>query len=248
MLFSRLLIFSLLLIACGMLGAYLRDDVVGFRIFGSLFVLVFLILSLRRMMKNNHSSGSSGKSALTDSQIAKSQLNDHVRWVASGLAIDWSEFRSRAKTVATALPPTSIDHLASLFHLEHSPPPELEKAFPALGQWITARLFAIFEVFYCLGEPSIPTLKRIAFGDYDWTQGNAIEILCRLAADDVNRDDIVEALIVNLPSIREEAHCYALGSLLSQAEANHALKEIIERLLVVPEFLENYERFTNATP
>jgi hypothetical protein len=240
--------FFLLLFACGMLGAYLRDDVVGFSIFGGFFSLVFLIFSLRRMTKNNHSSGSSGKSAITDAQIAKSQLNDHVRWVASGLTIDWSEFRSRAKTVATALPPTSIDHLASLFHLENSPPPALENAFPALGQWITARQFAIFEIFYCLGEPSIPTLKRVAFGDYDWTQGNAIEILCRLAADDVNREDIVEALIVHLASIREEAHCYALGPLLSQAEANHGLKKIIERLLVVPEFRENYERFTNATP
>jgi len=243
--FFRLLLLPLLL-AFGIVGAYLRGDAFALNILIGAFTLWLLIVCLREVRKKIRRSVATGRSTNTDDQLTENQLNDRVRWVASGYASDLSELRVRAKTVATELNPTSIDVLAGLSHSEHTPPPELAGSFPALGQWIAARQFAIFEIFYYLGKSSIPTLKRIAFGKYDWTQGNAIEILCRLAADGVNRDDIVDALIVHLPSIRDEAHGYALGPLLSQAEKNHALKMVIERLLVVPEFRESYENIGGA--
>ena len=235
-------IFLPILLAFGLVGAYLRGDAIASSILGAAVALWVLNISFRGMSKEIFRTVASGWSNNTDAQGAENQLNERVRWVASRFANDLSEFRARAKTVATEFNPASIDQLANLFHSESSPPPEIAGAFPALGQWITARQFAIFEIFYFLGKPSIPTVKRVAFGKYDWTQGNAIEILCRLAADDLDRDDIIDELIDQLPSIREEALGYALGPLLRQAETNHALKEIIERLLVVPEFKESYER------
>lgn len=238
--FLKFLLLPFLLLV-GMAGAYSRGDFFAFCALGGAFALWLLLTSLGRFSRKASMPAAADKSVNTDSQIAKNQLNDRVHWVASAFASDLSVLRIRAKTVATELGPNSIDQLASLFHSEHSPPPELKASFEALGHWITARHFAIFEVFYHLGRPSIPTLKRVAFGTYDWTQGNAIEILCRLAADDVNREDIVAELIANLPSLREEAHCYALSPLLAEAEKNHALQEIIERLLLVPEFRESCE-------
>jgi hypothetical protein len=236
------LVFLPLLLALGTVGAYLRGDFVALSILGAAFALWLLIVCLRKSQNRIPASVVTAKSKNMSAEGAENQLNDRVRWVASKFASDLSELRARAKTVAAELNPASIDQLASLFHSEHSPPPDIAGSFPALGQWIAARQFAIFEIFYFLGRPSIPTLKRVAFGKYDWTQGNAIEILCRLAADDLDREDIVYELIVHLPSIREEAHGYALGPLLSQAATNHALKKIIERLLVVPQFKESYEQ------
>jgi hypothetical protein len=47
---------------------------------------------------------------------------------------------------------------------------------------------AAFEILYNLGEAALPLLRKIAFGEYDWTQGNAIEILRRWAAEGVDRE------------------------------------------------------------
>jgi len=176
----------------------------------------------------------------TNSSTGLRRCNERIRWIASSFR-DIDAFRLRAAAVADDLGPSSIPDLASLFHAEHTPPPELASAFPGLGEWITARQFAIFEVFYHFGDHAIPVLKHVAFGEYDWTQGNAIEILCRLAADGVRREEIVDALIEHLPDMREEAHAYALGPLLNQSATNPELQAVMAKLLMVPEFKSGYD-------
>lgn len=164
-----------------------------------------------------------------------------IKWVAEAFRGDLSEFRERAKIAANELGSQAIDSLVSQFHAEHTPPPELAQAFAGLTQWMTARQFAIFKLLYNFGSPAIPALRRVAFGDYDWVQGSAIEILCRLAADGTNHQEIISSLIAHLPDIREEAHFYALGPLLQQSPGNQDLQNIINQLLVVPEFKSSYE-------
>ena len=134
----------------------------------------------------------------------KEQLAQKIRWVAE--AIHQSDiFVERAKQVALELGPDSIPQLAKQFHSEHSPPPELAAQFSRLGHWIAARQRAIFEIFYHLRESAIPILRRVAYGKYDWTQGNAIEVLCRLAAEGVNTDSTVSEIRAALPRMRFEA-------------------------------------------
>ena len=173
------------------------------------------------------------------------RCNERVRWIASSVT-DLEALRLRAAAVADDLGPSSINDLASLFHAEHTPPPELASEFAGLGAWTAARQFAIFEVFYHFGDNAIPVLKQVAFGEYDWTQGNAIEILCRLAADGVRREEIVDALIEHLPAMREEAHAYALGPLLHQSATNPALQEVMAKLLTVPEFKSKHDDLLSA--
>lgn len=111
---------------------------------------------------------------------------------------------------------------------------------------MSARQFAIFEIFYHIGASALPALRRVAFGQYDWTQGNAIEVLCRLAADGVDRTAIVEELIVNLPDIRDEAIQYALAPLLHQQTSNAALREVLSELRAVPIFSDWYQEIEMA--
>lgn len=138
---------------------------------------------------------------------------EKIRWVASSVH-DADGFRSRASAAADDLGPDAIETLATLFHSEHSPPDNLADQFPGLGDWIAARQFAIFEMFYYLREAALPVLRRVAFGEYDWTQGNAIEVLCRLASESVERDQIIAEVRREIPKMRYEALLYAFGSLL----------------------------------
>ena len=167
-------------------------------------------------------------------------LNAKIRWVAA-VVDNEDQFKERAQKAALELDSESIDQLTRLLHSEHTPPKELEEKFPRLGQWIAARQFAIFEVLYQLREAALPVLRRIAFGEYDWTQGNAIEILCRLAAQGVDRHGVIEDLKSHLGSMREEAHWYALGPLLHHSKQDPKIKDVLDQLFVVPEFRESYD-------
>jgi hypothetical protein len=168
-----------------------------------------------------------------------------IRWVAEAIHAG-PEFTIRAQTVARELGASGIAQLAAQLHSEHSPPAELQNQFPRLGQWMAARQFAIFEVLYWVGPSSLPLLRQVAFGEYDWTQGNAIEILCRLAADGVECEVTIEQLRTFIPSARYEALVYAAGPLMKHAKSNPELERVVRELLIVPAFAEVYNELSHA--
>ena len=179
--------------------------------------------------------------------INKQQCEEKIRWVAAALH-EPEDFRQRAQTAANDLGPKSIETLAQFFHSEHTPPPELADKFPRLGEWIAARQFAIFEVFYQFREAALAVLRRVAFGEYDWTQGNAIEILCRLAAEGIDRERTLAELKLEMPAMRDTALLYAAGPLLRQASQSQELAAIVEELQQVSEFRQAVEDLQGNEP
>ena len=173
------------------------------------------------------------------------QCTEKIRWVAAAIH-ESDEFRSRANAAARELGPDSIEILSKLFHSEHSPPKELADKFPGLSDWIAARQFAIFEMFYYFREAALPVLRRVAFGTYDWTQGNAIEVLCRLAAEGVDRDRIIAEIRREFPNIRYEAQLYSIGPLLKQAEDNPALAAILNEFEDMQEYQDTVRELMQA--
>jgi len=156
------------------------------------------------------------------------QLAQNIRWVAEAIH-EPEVFAERAKQVASELSPDSIPQLAKQFHGEHSPPPELAAQFSRLGHWMAARQRAIFEIFYYFRESAIPVLRRVAYGKYDWTQGNAIEVLCRLAAEGINTDSTVAEIRAALPKMRFGALLYSFGPLLHRAALDANLAQLLNR-------------------
>ena len=168
-------------------------------------------------------------------------LINRIRWVAESVS-DRLEFSRRASVVAAEVGSAAVAKLATQFHGEPNPPEHLKGEFPRLGQWIAARQFAIFEILYYIGTPTLPLLRRVAFGDYDWTQGNAIEVLCRLAAAGVEREVIISELIQKMPQLREEALAYAAGPLSIHARSNPKVALVLQELRHLPEFKEVCDR------
>jgi len=168
-----------------------------------------------------------------------------IKWVAEVIG-DRTEFQRRAQTAASTFDEARLPELPHYFHGDSMPPPELADRFPGLGQWMAARQFAIFEILYFIGSPALPLLKRVAHGDYDWTQGNAIEVLCRLAADDVERQTTIQDLRMLIPKLCYEAVIYAAEPLVQQARSNTAIAAVIQDLLTVPEFAEVHAEIVQA--
>jgi hypothetical protein len=84
----------------------------------------------------------------------------------------------------------------------------------------------------------------VACGEYDWTQGNAIEVLCRLAADGVESEAILEEMRTLLPVARYEAVAYATGPLLNHARSEPKVARIVDALLKIPAFAAVHAEMT----
>jgi hypothetical protein len=178
-------------------------------------------------------------------QTRKQQLGHKIRWVAEAIKQP-AVFAERASQAAAELGPSSIPELAKQLHAEHTPPPELADEFPGLGQWIAARQRAVFEMFYYFRECATPVLRRVAYGEYDWTQGNAIEVLCRLAAEGTYTDATVAELRAALPKMRYEGLLYGLGPLLHRAAHDGKLAQLLGRFADIPEYNEAVAELKSA--
>ena len=150
---------------------------------------------------------------------------------------DVQEFRAQAAAVAQALGPAVIGELCTRFH---SPPPTEPPGFGpeqrGLGGWLSAWQFAIFELFFEFGSAALPMLRQVAFGEYDWTQGNAIEVLVRLAARGIEREQIIAELRQEFPRLRVEAQLYSVGPLLDYAARDSAVAAVVRELNDIPEW------------
>src|SRR4030095_2993205 len=97
--------------------------------------------------------------------------------------------------VAQELGPAAIAELATRFHSPpRAEPPGFGIEQRGFSGWLSAWQFAIFELFFHFGAAALPVLRCVAFGQYDWTQGNAIDVLVRLAAVGVEGGPILAEL------------------------------------------------------
>ncbi|MBN68894.1 MAG: hypothetical protein CME32_06430 [Gimesia sp.] len=156
-----------------------------------------------------------------------------------------NQFRELAREEARQISIAQLDQLRSLFH---DPPPQsdvYDVKQHGLGGWLSACQFAIFELIFNLGEDALPFIREIAWGEYDWTQGNAIELLLRFAAEGIRTDEILAEIKTNFPQIHYEAQLYCMQPLLPELKQNAQLKAIFDQLRnEIEEFEEVYAELT----
>ena len=156
------------------------------------------------------------------------------------LVDDRPAFEAEAKDVAVRFGAPAVAVLWRRLRQPTRCPPEFDFPNARLGEWNWRWHFAIFEVCYHLREPALEFVRETAFGPYDWPQGNAIEILCRWAAERFERDRSLRDLRLRMPDMRAEAIDYAVGPLLNLARDNAPLADVLNELRSVPVFDESY--------
>lgn len=178
-------------------------------------------------------------------QEKDASIKEKIEWVAA-VIYEAPEFTRRAKIAANELGAGSIHLLEIELHGTFNPPEYLSEKFAGLGDWLAARQFAIFEILFHIGSLSLPLLRKVAFGKYDWTQGNAIEILCRLAAQNVEREKIIAELKQFIPNcdLNYEVLSYAIMPLISHAKFNESLQQVVRELMADETFKEVYIKYS----
>lgn len=171
---------------------------------------------------------------------AKPSIAQAVELIASEI-FNRTRFSQLAKSAADDFGPAAIPELSRLYHGDPSPPAQYAHAFRGLGAWLSARQFAVFEVYFYIGAAALPEIRRVAFGPYDWIQGNAIEVLCRLAAEGIEKQAILQEIKSKSPDIFYEAKIYAIAPLIHQKIDNPNLQNIIDFLINEAGFGEAYE-------
>jgi hypothetical protein len=167
---------------------------------------------------------------------AIARLAEHVL-----LGRDPGEFRKLAAAEFKVLDLADPSSLAAFLHADIPEPTAYDPRVHGYGGWISACHFATFELIYNFGEEALPLLREVAWGEYDWTQGNAIELLLRLAAAGVETDPIIAEIEREFPRIRFEAQLYAIQPLLSSLEGDPGLQSIFDRLRRIPEFEQAWD-------
>jgi len=154
---------------------------------------------------------------------------------------DETKFKGTAKEVASKIEFARAKELPRYFH-KNPPEPESLKSKTAkygfFGVWMNICQDSIFEILYHYKEEAIPTLYSIGFGEYDWTQYKAIDVLCRLANDGIHTDEIVKNIGNKINDFRYEAVFPSIES-LSQISNNPEIPKII---------LHIFEEYSNDDP
>jgi hypothetical protein len=156
-------------------------------------------------------------------------------------------FRERAAVVARQLGPSVIAELSTRFHSPLRPEPNgfgYEQC--GLSGWLSIWQAAIFELLFQFGKAALPIIRQVAFGEYDWTQGNAVEVLIRLAAAGIEREQIIADLQREFPKLRCEATLYSVGPVLHHAAADPAVAAVVRELEDMPTWRSAAEELGEA--
>ncbi|MEO8610544.1 MAG: hypothetical protein ABI690_21790 [Chloroflexota bacterium] len=154
-------------------------------------------------------------------------------WVAAAIN-DKPTFQERAKQAAAQLDATQIKKLVKYFIYPNNPPKpaEVENQYSRLGEWQSMSQWAIFEIFYNRPDDTLPIIRDIAFGEYDWTQMSAIHTLCRLANEGkIEREKTIDEIIAFLPQMRDTASEYTINTLSLFVPTSPRIVELITGLI-----------------
>ena len=153
-------------------------------------------------------------------------------------------FQEMARVKRKYLSADDIPDLLTMLHLEPRAPASFDSAKHGLGGWLNACQFSIFEILFNFGEVVLPDIRKIAWGEYDWIQGNAIELLIRFAAEGIQTERILAEINSRFPDIQYEARLYALESLVVQLRYSKKTAPVIDKLMQIEDFRNAFEELT----
>jgi hypothetical protein len=160
----------------------------------------------------------------------KSAIDQLIATLGETIVTNGESFESLAKQHANDI---SVDDLPYLVSKLHNPPPEpasLDQQQFRLGEWLAICQYAIFELIYQLDIKAIDTLRSIAFGEYDWTQATALEVLCRLYLDGKLPADIISEIDNRLAGMRHETHLYFAQGLAARRKRDQRFNGLIKQI------------------
>lgn len=141
--------------------------------------------------------------------------------------------QERAHEIPQLFGPENIPELRRRFDNLPEPPPGFTAREPSACAWITCCHLAMYEALFQYREHALPGLREMAFNSHD---PRAIILLCRLAAEGVDRRRTVADLTSGMPGLPGEVRLGVAEWLLGAARKSATITAVVEELQQSPEF------------
>jgi len=158
-----------------------------------------------------------------------SDLDHVIAALAKALFTNEKSFEGLARQEANRFSIEDLTYLQSKLHNPPPVPPGINESELRLGEWLATCQYTIFELIYHLGLKALDVLRSIAFGEYDWIQANALEVLCRLYLDGKLQEDVISEIDQRLANMRYETHLYFAQDLLNKGKRDPRFNKIIKQ-------------------
>ncbi len=162
--------------------------------------------------------------------MKESDVDAIISSLASILLKDRTEFEKAAKQDAALLDVHDVNYLKSRFHNPPKAQPGIDEGQFGLGQWMAICQYVIFELLYNLHEISMPLVEQVAFGEYDWTQATALEVLCRWHVNGTLSKPIITEINRRMEDMRYETHLYFGRSIIARKKDDPRFGDILLEL------------------
>ena len=162
--------------------------------------------------------------------MKRSDLDHLIANLGEVLITNENSFEDCAIQGSNGLSIEDLPYMLGKLHNPPSVPPGINKEELGLGGWLAICQYVIFELIYQLGVNALPTLKSFAFGEYDWTQVTALEVICRLHLDGKLPADIISEIDYQLGGMKYETHLYFARNLLVRRERDQRFNDIIKQI------------------
>ncbi|SFW78120.1 hypothetical protein [Chitinophaga sancti] len=158
-------------------------------------------------------------------------IDDEIAHLSGLMFTAPDQFFEQTKKFAAQLTSNDLPLLRSRFHAGLPIPENVDKASLGLSGWLSACQYTIFELIYHIGIAAVPMLKEVAYGEYDWTQASALEILTRFYMDGKLPVEIIDEIDSNLAKMRYESHLYYAQALIALRRKDRRYEtQVIQRI------------------
>jgi hypothetical protein len=90
--------------------------------------------------------------------------------------------------------------------------------------------YVIFEILYNTGTKHLAFIQKVAFGEYDWTQATALEVLIRLTLEKTMAAETIPLINDKIGEMRYETHLYLAAGLKARGQRDKQYLEILKQL------------------
>lgn len=164
------------------------------------------------------------KESYTDEEIHKIIVEQILRVIDSGK--DFNSMQMAAEESTKVIGKEYIPLVSTYIKDKVSKPTYMKGKFDQLGQWPAAVENAVLSILYSFKEEGVDELLKIANNGGDACL-KAINLLCKLAAKEIEREKIVESLLYIMQSFNEEDNYKVLGY-FSQIKGHGKIERLYE--------------------
>lgn len=156
---------------------------------------------------------------------------------------DLKNIEKASSVAASNIGKEYIERLSTYLEGKISRPPYMKDRYDGLGQWATVIENAVLAILYSFKQYGVDELLKLTMSNKN-IKFKAINILCKLANESIDRDKVIDSIIFIMRDMRENELIKVLGY-MSQIKNNGKVEKLLKlyykKYILENKFQDAYE-------